>query len=304
MRIAYLTSPDMVPGAPGVREDLFELELQLGALVPACRARGLDLELRIWDDPSLLWSVENGLYDAVVVGTPWDYTARLDRFFGVLQALGGRVPVLNPLAVIRWNSHKSYLAELERAGVAVVPTVWVDRVDGAAVERAREALGGGRLVAKPVVGACAVRQARIEPGAPLPSEDLLPPAGAMIQPYLSAIETEGELSLIYCGGVFSHALRKCPRPGDYRVQSVYGGREQIHTPTGTERKVARAVLEAVPGTRPEELLLARVDLVRDDAGELRLMELELIEPYLYPQQGPGLGTHFAAALVRMVQRQS
>lgn len=302
MRIAYLTSPDMVPGAPGVREDLFELELQLGALVPACRARGLALELRVWDDPSLVWSVENGLVDAVVIGTPWDYQDRAEVFHGVLQALGAHVPVLNPPPVIRWNSHKSYLAELERAGVPVVPTVWVDTVDAAAVERARRELGPGRLVAKQVVGACAVGQVLLEPDAPLPAPDLRPRGAAMVQPFLPAIETEGELSLVYCGGALSHALRKCPRPGDYRVQSVYGGREQPHAPTAAERAVAQAVLDAVPGVSPEELLLARVDLVRDTAGALRLMELELIEPYLYPEQGPALGERFAAALARILGR--
>ena len=297
-RIAYLTSRDMVPGCPGVRGDLHELELQLAAMVPACAARGLALELRTWDDPALLWAVENGVYQAVVVGTPWDYSERAAAFCAVLERCARSVPVCNPPQVVRWNASKSYLRELEQAGVAVVPTEWVARVDAESLARARRRFGEQKLVAKPVVGACAVRQICVAPGEALPPEAERPPGAAMVQPFLPAVQREGELSFVFFGGRFSHALRKRPGRGDYRVQSIYGGREEVYAPPAAERELAAGVLGAVPGVAPEELLLARVDMVRDEAGLLRLMELELIEPYLYPEQGPELGTRFAAALER------
>ena len=91
---------------------------------------------------------------------------------------------------------------------------------------------------------------------------------------------------------------KAPAAGDYRVQSVYGGVERVYEPSEAELAAARAVVAAVPNTPPESLLIARVDFVRDEVGTLRVMELELIEPYLYPEQGPQMGVVFAEALER------
>ncbi len=299
-RVAYLTSRDMVPGAVGARDDLFELQLQLDAIQPACRDAGLALELRIWDDPSLLWSVENGLYDAVVVGTTWDYHQRAPVFFATLDRLGAHVPVCNPPGMVRWNGNKRYLAQLAGAGVPVVPTLWVDRVDAAAAARAHAHFDAARLVAKPVVGAGAVRQVVLEAGAPLPPVAERPPGAAMIQPFLPSVQSEGELSFLFFGGRYSHAVRKLPLAGDYRVQSIYGASELDYLPRQGECELARAVLAAVPGVAPAALLQARVDLVRHPDGALRVMELELIEPYLYPVQGPGMGARFARALAGLL----
>jgi hypothetical protein len=116
----------------------------------------------------------------------------------------------------------------------------------------------------------------------------------MIQPFLPAAAEEGEYAYVFLGGAFSHAALKVPAPGDYRVQSLYGGTERAHRPSAAEAARARAVLEAAGGP----LLHARVDLVRGNDGALVLMELELVEPYLYPDQGPGMGEAFAAALER------
>ncbi len=297
-RIAYLTSADMVPGARGTRDDIFELELQLALLVPACAARGLDLSLVVWNAPATLQQVKDGAFAAVVIGTPWDYQDHHEAFVETIDAFAAHVPVFNPPAVLRWNAHKSYLRDLTSAGVREVPTMWVEQVHAHAISVAHGVLASPRLVVKPIVGACAVRQARVTEGKPLPPAELLPPGGALIQPFIPSVQTEGEFSFIYCGGVLSHALVKRPRPGDYRVQSVYGGTEEPYVPTDAECTAARAVLDAVPGCVAEELLYARVDLVRADDGALLLMELELIEPYLYPEQGPQLGEHFADALFR------
>ena len=297
-RIAYLTSADMVPGGRGSRDDLFELELQLAQLVPAFAERSLRLELVVWNDPETLERLVAGDFDAVVIGTPWDYQDHHEEFLSTIDAFAVHRPVFNPPGVLRWNAHKSYLRDLTRAGVREVPTMWVEQVHAHAISVAHGVLNSSRLVVKPVVGACAVRQARVEEGQPLPSADALPPAGALIQPFIPSVQSEGELSFVYCGGTFSHALQKRPRPGDYRVQSVYGGTEVIYTPTPAELETARAVLEAVPVAEVEQLLYARVDFVRAEDGGLMLMELELIEPYLYPEQGPHLGAHLADALVR------
>ena len=300
-RVAYLTSSDMVPGGAAARADLFELEHQLAAVVPACRARGLELELCVWDAPATAQQVAAGRYAAVVVGTPWDYHGRAETFLSQVDRFATAAPVWNPPRVMRWNTHKSYLRDLERAGVRCVPTAWVDRVDAETVAAAHRALGAEHLVAKPIVGAGAERQVRLRRGAPLPPAADGPPAAALLQPFVPSVQTEGELSLVFCGGRYSHALVKRPAAGDYRVQSVYGGREVPYEPTPAERSTAERALAAVPGCVPADLLYARVDLVRATDGGLMLMELELIEPYLYPEQGPELGAHFARALAARLE---
>jgi len=284
---------------PESRPDAFELRLTLEAIRAPCLEAGFELVVAVWSEPADWTS-----YAAVVVGAPWDYTEHPARFLEVLGEIeAAGVPLLNPLATLRWNLDKRYLRELEAAGLPTVPTHWAARVDAAAVEAAFEAFGrAGRevteLVIKPQIGAGAWRQVRLRRGEELPAPELLPPGEALLQPFLAEVQERGELSLVYFGRTFSHALRKLPRPGDYRVQSMYGAREEVYEPCAEELALAEAVLAKAPG----DLLYARVDFLWDTPAEgeasLRLIELELIEPYLYPEQGPAMGATFARALQR------
>jgi hypothetical protein len=135
-------------------------------------------------------------------------------------------------------------------------------------------------------------------GDALPREEELPPGRAMMQAFVESILTEGEYSLLFFGREFSHAVRKLPRAGEYRIQAVYGGRDGAHTPSAAELGAAQRVIDAVPG----ELLYARVDMVRAADGGLMLMELELIEPYLYPVEGDDFAGRFAGALEGMINK--
>lgn len=285
--IQYLTSADMVPGRPGARADLWELEAQLAELVPALSRRGARLDLQVWTEGDSLGKNAG----VVVIGTPWDYSTSLDSFLGRLGDID--VPLLNPLAIVRENADKRYLASLEWAGLPIVPTEWAQDLVAddlpAALQR-----WGGPIVVKKVVGACAAGQV-LWKGEGQPPE---PPAGAvMVQPFLPGAVEFGELSLVYFDRRFSHAVHKVPAPGDYRVQSVYGGRERPCDPPAAAVDIGRRALEAVEG----ELLIARVDLVPDGAT-WRVMELELIEPYLYAVEGPGMGERFADALASILRR--
>jgi len=200
-------------------------------------------------------------------------------------------PVLHPPGLLRWNAHETYLRDLHRHGVPTVPTLWVERPTAASVADALETFGTSTVVVKRQVGACAAGQVRAQIGSVVGP---LPDAPCMIQPFLDAAAEHGETSLLYFDGTFSHAVRKLPAKGDYRVQSVFGGTELDHEPTPDERRVADHVLAALP----EPALYARIDLMAGNDGEQKVMEVELIEPYLYPLQGPELGAHFAAALDR------
>lgn len=256
----------------------------------ACAARGLELVEALWDDPAL----DPDGFDAFVIGTTWDYHERTSAFLAALEGIAARKPLFNPLPLVRWNLEKTYLRDLAARGVPVVPTRWEARADAAAVAAAFDALGTEDVVVKPVVGASAWRQCRVRRGRPLPPPDELPPAAALIQPFLPAAAEEGEYAYVFFAGNFSHCALRVPAPGDYRVQSMYGGRERAHRPSPQDLVRARSVLDAVDPLP----LYARVDLVRGKDGGLVLMELELVEPYLYPEQGPGMGEAFAAALER------
>ncbi|MFK7926644.1 MAG: RimK family alpha-L-glutamate ligase [Myxococcota bacterium] len=285
--LAYLTSADMVPGHTCVRADLHELLAQLAALTPALAQHGWTLDLRVWDDPAL----NPASYDAIVVGTTWDYHDRAPEFLAAMDRMNTQKPVLNTPSLMRWNAQKSYLRHLQRQGVPTIPTLWVDRPTPAAVEDALRTFECDDVVVKRQVGACASGQVRARTGTPIGP---LPQAPCMIQPFLRAAAEHGETSLLYFDGVYSHAVRKVSAKGDYRVQSVFGGTEVDHDPTPHERDVAQSVLAALP----EPALYARVDLMTGNDGDQKVMEVELIEPYLYPLQGPHMGSHFAEALTR------
>ena len=286
--IAILSSANMLADHPDVREDDWEHAWQMNAIRPACRALGLELRVEIWDDPAF----DPSGYDAVVIGTTWDYTQRPNEFLDALARFAGHTRLFNPLSVVRWNLEKTYLRDLATRGAPVVPTVWTEAADATSIQAAFDALDADEIVVKPQVGASAWRQVRLRRGDEMPTADALPPAATMIQPYLPAVASEGEYSFLFFGDQYSHCARKVPKPGDYRVQSIYGAKEEAHEPSSAELKAARAVLALVEGP----WLYARVDMIRDPSGQLVLIELELIEPYYYPAQGPGMGAVFATAL--------
>lgn len=284
----------MIAGSPDERADSFEHALEIEALVPACAQAGIELVELVWNAKD--WSPSD--YDAFVIGTTWDYQEQSEAFLDRLGELEQTAPLLNPLATVRWNLDKRYLADMEERGVPTVPTRYCVRMDSAELEAARAAWPDQAIVVKPLVGAGAWRQAKIECGESLPDAELLPLGEAMVQPFLSSAQTEGEYSYLFFDRVYSHCLQKRPQAGDYRVQAIYGGTESIHQPSNEELAIAQAAVDAIEG----ELLYARVDFMRLASGALALMELELIEPYFYPEQGPRCGELFADGLRAQLAR--
>lgn len=283
-QIAYLSSQVTLPGSPLRRSDAFEHDRMMDALRPSFMEKGFELLDVDWADPDQDWSS----YGAAIIGTTWDYWDRPQAFLDTLQKIESQTLLYNSAALVAWNSHKGYLRDLEAKGANLIPTLWIEQVDQAAFDRAFAELGSDDLVFKRQIGAGADGQFRLSP-----SDDL--PAMAhpmMVQPFLKKIQEEGEISFIFIDGDFSHALLKQAKSGDYRIQSSYGGTETAITPAPSDLKSAQSVLSALD----EMPLYARVDMLRGDDDGLLLMELELIEPYLYPLEGPELGPRFAAAI--------
>ncbi|HEX8308804.1 MAG TPA: hypothetical protein VF645_10350 [Allosphingosinicella sp.] len=248
------------------------------------REAGIEVEARDWADAADLAG-----FDLVLPLLVWGYpfaprqwAESVDRW----EKEGVRLR--NPASVLRWNADKIYLERLAQLGAPVVPTRHYTELDQGRLEEAARAFGTERLVAKPRVSSSAWQTIRWSPGAPLAGG---PEGAAMVQPYLPEIERSGEVSMIFFGGAFSHAISKRPQPGDFRVQPEFDGIISAHRPDSAEHEAAARILAAVE----EPLLYARVDLVRGLDLKPQLIELELIEPDLYLGYDRGAGRRFAAA---------
>ncbi len=291
MKIAYLACEQTLPNSKRRREDALEHDQTLAALRPVFNGYGADIDDISWDDPSADWSA----YDGIIIGTTWDYQDRIDEFFERLEEISRHAPLFNPLSMARWNSRKNYLKDFEKWGVLTIPTLWLEPGDEIDLSDIYEKLDTDQLVFKRQIGANSEGQFRINKSAPGPLPEIS--NAMMVQPFLKSIETHGEYSLIFIDGDFSHGLIKHPARGDYRVQMSYGGSESVYHPEPEIIETARHVLEPL-GEMP---LYARIDMVRNNAGALCLMELELIEPFLYPLQGPELGERLYRGLEKRIK---
>ena len=300
-KVALLISDNLLPSAKNPRPDRFELTEEVSKLAPALSKLGLELIEVRWREIA----DRAAEFAAILPLMVWDYFEGNEEAFLTAVAKAEAVtPVFNSFNILKWNADKSYLDELAERGAPVIRTLTVDRVTQTNVSRAFEELETDTLVIKPKVGGGAWRQVLHKQGDPFPEADMLPPEGALLQAFLPSVTEEGEYSFLYFGGRFSHAARKTPKAGDYRIQSIYGGMEETYTPTKAERDNARDILDVLDFTP----LYARVDLLRGQDGNLKLIELELIEPYLYLPHAKGEGgdnegaQKFALALQSAIEK--
>jgi glutathione synthase/RimK-type ligase-like ATP-grasp enzyme len=246
-------------------------------LAAALADRGAEVSRPCWDDETVAWSE----LDLAVVRTTWDYAERREEFLAWAERTAEAVRVLNTPDVLRWNTHKSYLIELEERGAPVVPTAWLARGDRVEVTDIVTGRGWSGALAKPAVGVGGrglVRIDDLDPAAAQPQVDALLQAGdVLVQPFLERVETQGELSVVVIDGEASHAVRKRPQDGEYRVQEERGARHEL-VPLDPD---AVALAEWVVEATGQELLFARVDLLEDEVGALQVVELEATEPDLY-----------------------
>jgi len=256
-------------------------------LLHALRDRDVDAQPAVWDDPKIDWAA----YDLVVVRSAWDYSGRRDEFVAWARS----VPrLLNPADVIEWNTDKRYLAKVPRA----VATTFVEPGDAWDPP-------AGEFVVKPSVSAGSRDTARYRPGEEAAAREhvaALQAAGriVMVQPYLGAVDAQGETALLFFDGEYSHAIRKGQmlQPGQAPTGEVIYVEEQISArePEPAERAAADEVLGSLPWPR-ESFLYARVDLIPDADGTPRLVELELTEPSLFLSYSPGAPERLAERVI-------
>jgi glutathione synthase/RimK-type ligase-like ATP-grasp enzyme len=263
-------------------------------LIPAFAQHGIRAEPAVWSNAAVEWHA----YDAVLIRSCWDYYSDYPAFIRLLDTLDAAdVRVFNPSDVIRWNTDKRYLLDLEAAGAPVMPTAILPRDSAHKIESLAASRGWSRLVVKPTVSANGHETHALN--LPLDANDsdtlnaMLSRGPVLVQPFAPEIRETGEYSFIFIDGSFSHAVLKRPRQGEFRVQVEYGGTvEPFDAPDWVIDQAAQALAAARRAT-----LYARVDgIVRD--GRFLLMELELAEPNLYFEFAPEAASRLAAAVAR------
>ncbi|MFN0141718.1 MAG: RimK family alpha-L-glutamate ligase [Pyrinomonadaceae bacterium] len=248
---------------------------------------GVDVSTLSWRQTKRQWSE----FQSVIIRTPWDYQSSPDEFLSVLSEIEGQTRLENPLDIVRWNLAKTYLRDMEERGVRIVPSIWRPKYSEEQFGFWRDVFGQEELIIKPVVSATAEHTYRL--GAYDSSlESIFKTRPFLVQPFIPNIVDEGEFSLFYFNGRYSHAINKSPKANDFRVQEEHGG---IITAIQPDDELLRAGEEVVREIE-HDLLYARVDFVRDEHGKLCLMELELIEPALYLRMDAGAPKRFARAI--------
>lgn len=241
-------------------------------------------------------SVDYNQFDMVVVRSTWDYQAHSEAFQEVLETIEASNAVLqNSLALLQWNFSKRYLRDLEAKRIPILPTLWLEEFDSAAILNAYKHFDCAELIIKPWVSANADFTYRLSQEAFLFEQQSIKQALAsrpiMLQAFEKSILEKGEYSLFYFLGEYSHAICKSPAKGDFRVQEEHGGELSSMEPTSLMLKLGKATLEALPSAA----LYARVDMLETEAG-LAIIEVELIEPSLYFNMDAKSPERFACAI--------
>lgn len=288
-----------------------DLDVDDAPLLAALQGRGVHAEAVVWSDESVDWSS----FDLVVVRNTWDYMDRLAEFLAWAQRVSEATTLANPVEVLRWNTDKSYLRDLEAEGIEIVPTKFLDPAEHNEGRKIHARIPGrGQFVVKPTVSAGSKDTARYrsgdvdDRGAAMRHTRRLLSEGrhVMIQPYLASVDEVGETALIYVGGLFSHAVRKgaiLNGFGDPLAEPLMAEEMSTREASPEERAVADAVIEALPRLVGEcesatfPLLYVRVDLLADEDGKPVVLEVEATEPSLFFRFTPGTVERFADALV-------
>jgi hypothetical protein len=289
MEIAMITYQDQGKYASGIEN---EDEI----LVKFLRSKGLDVTLKIWTDTEVNWPS----YQLAILKSPWDYFDKIQVFYQWLTNLEKlQVRLLNPYSIVRWNSDKHYLDDIARAGLPVIASQFIEKGHSPELVSYFEILQTEKLIVKPCISGGAkhtfpVTFNNVNEKTNLLHE-LLQHESFIVQPFMPQIQSQGEWSFIFFNGMFSHSLLKKAKPGDFRVQHYLGG--SIHTPYPPSYLLETA--SAYIDKFASNCLYARVDGVEKD-NQFLLMELELIEPFLFLFTNPESYTNYYNALVQLL----
>jgi len=286
MKIAYITYNGALKysSANGFNEN--------EDLLPFLQNRGLDISAEIWDDPLVEWQK----YDVALLKTPWDYHQKFGQFKLWLEKIESlNIKLLNDYQTVRWNMDKHYLSEIATSGFDIIPSIFLEQGWNEELTSLFEKLGSDKIIIKPCVSGGSRNTVVLNKNVSIEDKDLvsaLVSQGDFIaQPLMSQIQ-EGEWSFIFFNGKYSHTIIKKPKNGDFRVQQIFGG--TIEITVSEQRDIDHAALYISKFAK--DTLYARVDGLMVD-GNFVLMELELVEPFLYLSYHPDALEKYFQALV-------
>ncbi|QNN40630.1 ATP-grasp domain-containing protein [Pedobacter roseus] len=276
--------------------DTTTVESEDDKLLHFLKDKGLNIEKIIWNDQNVNW--EN--YSHAILKSPWDYFDLIEDFYAWLDLLEAKkVKLLNPIEVVRWNSNKKYLQEIEAAGLKIIPSAFINKQENVTLKHFFEKFNTNKLIVKPCISGGAKNTFKVtaenveEVNQKL--DQLIQNEDFIIQPFLPEILESGEWSFIFFNGIYSHSLIKQAKPGDFRVQPAHGG--TVHPQYPDAELIAMA--QQYVNSFAKNCLYARVDgtFVK---GEFLLMELELIEPFLFLNTDPQNYEKYYKALTGLI----
>lgn len=241
------------------------------------KEQGLNIEKVIWNDPEVNWEH----FQVAILKSPWDYFDLIEAFHKWLDLLEDKnVKLLNPIDTVRWNTDKHYLNEIHNAGLAIMKSFFINRNEMVVLQDFFKKFDTDKLIVKPCVSGGAKNTFKVTSENVTEVNEklnfLLEQEAFIIQPFLPEILEIGEWSFIFFNGVYSHSLIKQAKPGDFRVQPAHGGSV---IPQNPDQEIIETAAKYV-NQFAEKCLYARVDGTFVD-GKFLLMELELIEPFLF-----------------------
>ncbi|WP_103664165.1 ATP-grasp domain-containing protein [Gracilimonas amylolytica] len=271
-----------------------------GLVKAALEKKGLSVGRRSWSDPDFDWKETS----AVLFRTNWDYFDRFAEFYGWVQNISEHTQFINSIDILNWNIDKHYLGDLGKKGVPIIPTRFIPRRSLLSLTELHNLTGWNHTVVKPAIGGAARHTFQITERNMNEVEEhlkhLMEQEDFMLQPFQYSIPDEGEISLMVFGGVYSHAILKKAKAGDFRVQDDFGGTVHEHEATGEEIELALQAVKACP----EQPAYARVDIMKDNDGNLAVSELELIEPELWFRFKPESADLMADAVIAQLDRRA
>lgn len=270
-----------------------KLDDESEAMFAALQKQGIEAVRRPWAGDTAPFRE----FDAVLLQSYSGYHLNIEAYNALLKSFAAdpATTLLNPPETAHWNGDKTYLRDLEQAGHAVIPTVWSDQASDTPLANIMDDQSWNEIVVKPTISAGAYETKRLKRAEAELQQDWYAACcqqhTMMIQPYAPEIVEEGEWSLHFFNNRYSHTVLKWPGKGDYRVQHVHGGGYEHREPPEAMLNAALAVLPSIPGNT----LYARVDGIWRD-NQLLIMEIELIEPFLYLLPNQEAVKNFAAAV--------
>ena len=260
-------------------------------LLEAFNKAGYDAKPAVWNEPSVEWQH----FDHIILRGCWGYHRQVEEFYSWLDQVATLgVTLHNAPEIVRWNSHKRYLLDLQSMGLPVPETALVSRSDARLLQETLRSVFCDQVVIKPCYGASSegvmkVVRGEVSAAAEAQYRRLLRSSDVLVQEFLPEI-SQGETSAIFFNNHFSHAVVRVPEPGEFRANYNLG--VTVHAVTlSTEH---RARVERLYAQCKQDVLYARLDFV-ETATDIRLMELELIEPYLFFDFKDGAADDFVQA---------